>query len=154
MPKPDPAKERYWRAVIAESAASGLSRAEYCRQNRINQINLQNWIRRLNKRDSQAVKSNASMLPADRSGKKVIVDRKTVGKVNRKHRSALPDQCLQQSVEFAEVRLTQSNEEHELKQQNDLGHLEIIFPHGMKVRLTPGCSLNLLSSVITLLENR
>jgi excisionase family DNA binding protein len=58
-------------------------------------------------------------------------------------------------VEFAQVHLVdmQSRKSAGLSDKDVPTELEIIFPSGVKLRLTPGCSLEWLSSVITMLEN-
>ena len=137
MPKADPDKERYWRAVIADSDASVLSRAEYCRQHDIDLLQFKNWLLRLRQRDAQPKKVETA------KQRQVARAAPVNGQSGTTHSSA----------EFAEVRLIQSREEQLAANQPDNVPLEIIFPSGTKLRLA-SCPVNLLSSVLTLLEGR
>ena len=62
----------------------------------------------------------------------------------------------QRAVEFAEVQLVEhkSHQESEGQRSDTTMTLEILLAGGTKLRLTANCSLDLLSSVITMLENR
>jgi hypothetical protein len=59
-------------------------------------------------------------------------------------------------VEFAQVNLVEQRE-HEIldsRTQADREAMEVVLPSGITLRLPPGCSLELLSSVVAILENR
>jgi hypothetical protein len=59
-------------------------------------------------------------------------------------------------VEFAQVHLVEQRE-HEIsgsQAQVDSEAMEVVLPSGITLRLSPGCSLELLSSVVAILENR
>jgi excisionase family DNA binding protein len=68
---------------------------------------------------------------------------------------AKQQQANKEIVEFAQVHLVdlQSRKNAGQPEKDVTTELEIIFPSGVKLRLTPGCSLDWLSSVITMLEN-
>jgi hypothetical protein len=157
MPRPDPAKERYWRAMIADCNASGLSRAEYCRQKGISVLCLRNWITRLALRDARTAKAE---VPRQAETKKARVqkDKRIKGKaVTHKTRYAAPaaPDNHQRSVEFAEIQVVNSQKVVAAAlEQSGSYCLEIVFGSGIKLHLASGCPLDLLSSVITLLENR
>jgi excisionase family DNA binding protein len=59
-------------------------------------------------------------------------------------------------VEFAQVHLVEQREHEILDSQNrtDSEAIEVVLPSGIMLRLPPGCSLELLSSVVAILENR
>lgn len=223
MPKPDPAKERYWRAVVADSAAAGVSRAKYCREHGISDTQLRNWICRLKERDAVAVTAKtgkreqrsmnagtphgtAKLLTRSEAAEYLGIAEQTlaiwgstgryglpmvkVGRFARYRREDLdaflskrtrnPDQSsalgsrvmgrgessvtekskgperAQRAVEFAEVQLVdhKSRQESEGQKSDTTMTLEIILAGGTTLRLTANCSLDLLSSVITMLENR
>lgn len=152
MPKPDPERERHWRAIIADSTASGLSHAEYCRRHNINVMHLRNWMKRLKQRDAVAAKSHPGEQPkGSRSG------RRAAKRANRKPRTTdrplLVDPNCQVGVEFAEVRLVDT-EEPAATQHSIAGPLEIVLSSGLTVRMAHGAPLDTLSSLITVLENR
>lgn len=157
MPKADPAKEQHWRAVIADSDASGLSRAEYCRQHDINNIQLRNWINRLKQRDNLSAKAElVKRREAARAGQKITGKKpRLVPKVNTTAQTRTAND-VEQSAAFAEVRLIQPREREELTapQLNNSSSMEIVFNSGTRLRLMPGCPVDLLSSVIALLEDR
>ena len=59
-------------------------------------------------------------------------------------------------VEFAQVHLIEQRE-HEIldsRTQADREAMEVVLPSGITLRLPRGCSLELLSSVVAILENR
>jgi transposase-like protein len=126
MPKPDSGRERYWRGVIADCEASGLSRMAYCKQHGISYTQLQNWRRRLPARDAQAI-----------------------ARQRRERRRAA--QRKQESVEFLPVRIVEKP-----KEEVALGpaRVELVFKSGTIMRLDAECPLAFLSSVISLLEDR
>lgn len=157
MPKPDPAKERYWRAVIADSDASGLNRAEYCRQRGINNIQLRNWMKRLKQRDTLAAKAqSAGQSAADIRGKRKMRKKRRAAAyaaVDSNIQATFSADKAERSMEFAEVRLIEPDRRTAIK-EDEAGSLEIILPTGLRLRLVSGFPLGLLSSVLTLLENR
>ena len=155
MPKPDPAKERYWRAMIADSAASGLSRAEYCRQRGINVICLRNWIERLKQRDARVARAPSTRQKVSATSKNKGIERQIPTKAKHVAQASAMAGDRRRSIEFAEVRVVESDKVNTATLGQDSAcSLEIIFRNGTKLRLASGCQLNLLSSVITLLENR
>jgi hypothetical protein len=54
-------RERYWRRVLADCRASGLSRAAYCRQRGISYATLNQWKSRIEAHS--AIKGRAGMTP-------------------------------------------------------------------------------------------
>lgn len=132
MPKADMAKERHWRSIIADAIASGMSDAAYCRQHNLIYSQLRNWVKRLKQRDAQAAKTKL------------------------RARTQQPVHSREGTVEFAEVQITERQERCATAPPKEDEHsmLEVIFPSGVKVRVASGCSLDLLSSVVSVLENR
>jgi hypothetical protein len=156
MPRPDPDKERYWRAMIADCKASGLSRAAYSRQKGISLVRLRNWIARLALRDA-AAKAEAPRRATTKSARAQKNARaKAVINKTRYAAPADPDNVdRRRSVEFAEIQVVNSQKVVATASEQGSSHrLEIVFGSGIKLRLASGCPLDLLSSVITLLENR
>lgn len=62
-PKRDKKKEQFWRQKLALLAASGLTQAEFCRQNGLNQNTLSWWKRTINKLDAKASSTRARAKP-------------------------------------------------------------------------------------------
>ena len=60
----------------------------------------------------------------------------------------------EQSVEFAEVQLVSSPRSEVPALQPGASPLEVVLPSGIKLRFGTDCSLDLLSSVVTLLEKQ
>jgi hypothetical protein len=126
MPKPDPARERYWRGVIADCEASELSRMAYCREHGISYTQLQNWRRRLPLRDAEsAARRRRQGRGAGRRTKKAI--------------EFLPVCVLDQPKDEAAP---------------GPARVELVLNCGTTVRLDSGCPLPFLSSVISVLEDR
>lgn len=157
MPRPDPARERYWRTVIADSTASGLSRAEYCRRHDINVMHLRNWMKRLKQRDAvagnRASQAQAVERVPRRGGRRWSAGKSVKRKPRIPDRPLRPVHNRQADIEFAEVRLVNTEEPVD-KQCNISGPLEIVLPSNLTLRLAQGASLKSLSSLLTLLENR
>jgi transposase-like protein len=155
MPMPDPAKERYWRAVIADSDENGLSRAEYCRQHGINNIQLRNWIARLKRRDAlSAREALVKRRETARVGQKTTGKKRPTPKVNRTAHQARATKDVEQPAAFAEVRLIERREEPRATKPDNGSSMEIVFSSGTKALLTAGCPLDLLASVVKILEGR
>lgn len=155
MPKADQAKEQNWRAVIADSDASTLSRAEYCRQHKINLIQFKNWILRLREREDRPQKTETA--------KQRQVARADRRKIASKNPRIMPEVTCDVSrdvkasdthhaADFAEVRLIQGREEPVVAKQENSSSLEVVFSGGTKLRIASDCPVELLFSVITLLE--
>ena len=72
---------------------------------------------------------------------------------NTKAKGKVPAQAL---VNFAEVQLVEQKDRrtHKSANRSDDESLEVVLPSGIKLRFTPGCSLDLLSSVVEALESR
>jgi len=192
MPKPDPGKERYWRTVIADCEASGLSQSEYCRQHKINSVQMRNWKKRLKQRrvvtkvtptismqhaiDGAPVETE--LLTRRQAAEYLGISEQTlaiwkcqnryslpvikVGRLAKYKRSDLDRFLSKRTVdttadpEFAQVKVVdrQSQKSPGLSEESMISALEVVLPSGVRLRLSDGCSSHLLSSVITLLENR
>lgn len=68
-------------------------------------------------------------------------------------RSSIVERQAGGGVEFREVQLVERREPRAKQSSGASAGLEVILPSGITLRLAPGCSLDLLSSVITALEN-
>jgi transposase-like protein len=49
----DPAREKYWRGLVSEWQASGLSVREFSRQRQVTEASFYSWRRELQRRDAQ-----------------------------------------------------------------------------------------------------
>jgi hypothetical protein len=49
----DPAKEQYWRELVAQWRASGLSAREFCSLRQVTEASFYSWRRELQRRDGQ-----------------------------------------------------------------------------------------------------
>jgi transposase-like protein len=56
----DPARERYWRGLISEWPASGLSVREFCRQRSVTEASFYSWRGELQRRDARSASSPPS----------------------------------------------------------------------------------------------
>jgi len=50
----DPAREQFWRGLVAEVQASGLSVRAFCSQRQVREANFYAWRRKLERRDGSA----------------------------------------------------------------------------------------------------
>lgn len=73
--------------------------------------------------------------------------------VDREDRSSIVGRQAARGVEFREVQLVERRDPRTKEKSGASAGLEVILPSGITLRLAPGCSLDLLSSVITALEN-
>lgn len=138
----DVAKERRWRQVFADWQTTGLSGAEYCRQKDLKYTQFNDWRKRVRKLDAECENGgpHRRRMAARAQG--------LAGKLQRQ-------QEPQRSVEFAEVQLVDPEDRrNHVPKTEDASTLEVIFLSGTKLRLAAGCPLDLLSSVIAVLENR
>jgi hypothetical protein len=135
------AGERRWRQVFADWQTTGLSGADYCRQKDLKYWEFNEWKRRMKKLDVESGKgSSARRRMADRA-------QRLAAKLQREN--------AERSVSFAEVRMVDHREPRPAAPIREEGAaLEVVFPSGTKLRLSAGCPLDLLSSVVAVLENR
>src|SRR4051794_19323520 len=56
----DPARERFWRDVMAAWQSSGITVREYCRQHRLTETTFHYWRRELRLRDAKATPPRAT----------------------------------------------------------------------------------------------
>ena len=137
----DLVKERSWRQVFAEWQKTGLSGAEYCRQHDLKYTQWNDWHKQIRKLDAEAAtfSSHRRRMAARAQG---IADR-----ISRQ-------QQTEHSVEFAEVQVIDDQARTMASKEKDATALEVVFASGTKLRLPAGCPLDLLASVIAVLENR
>ena len=138
----DAAKERRWRQVLADWQATGLSGAEYCRQKDLVYTQFNDWRKRVRKLDAALVNSSPHR-------------QRMAGRAQGLSMKLQQEQKAQRAVEFAEVQLVER--EHQaaaVPKTEDAATLEAIFPNGTKLRISAGCPINFLSSVVNILENR
>lgn len=126
--KRDLAKERYWRGVIADWEASGLTGAEYCRRHEIGYWQFQHWRKRLPRKDA------ADVVPRSGKGRRV----KT-----QSHK--------EKSVEFLPVHLVDKPEPETFKSP---ATVKVVLRCGTVLRINSDCPPEFLSSIISVLENR
>src|SRR5436190_15443197 len=55
----DPSKEKYWRGLVAEWQASGLSARAFCSQRQVTEASFYSWRRELQRRDAQGAAKTA-----------------------------------------------------------------------------------------------
>jgi hypothetical protein len=138
--------ERDWRKLLADWLATGLSGAEYCRRKGIRYTQFADWRKRIKQIDAKA---NGIM----RSAK---TQQRRIKKPKQRMHTSLPAGRQPRSVEFAEVKVVdgQVPDEAEPCHGGDTAAVDIILPSGITLRLSAGCSLSFLSSIISVLENR
>ena|SRR5438270_4754463 len=59
----DPAREQYWRGLVAEWGASGLSVREFSRQRQVTEANFYAWRRELQRRDARPALAAGAFVP-------------------------------------------------------------------------------------------
>lgn len=133
----DLAKEQRWRQIIADLRASGLRVNEFCSQNGIKPSQYYEWQRRIRERDAGCPGS---------SGQRKTARAKQIRKTVQREKS--------RGVEFAAVQIVDREPRKTERPSEESGTLEVVFPTGTKVRLSAGCSMDLFSSVVHILENR
>ena len=137
----DLSKEQRWRQTFADWQRTGLSGAEYCRQHNLQYTQWNDWQKRVRRLDAD----NASKARRERMAARAhkIAD--------GLKESPLPPTA----IEFAEVQVREERKAHNcVSQAHDAASLEIVFPNGTKLRLSASCPLNLLASVVDMLEDR
>lgn len=143
MPKAgerDLGKERRWRQVFADWQTTGLSGAEYCRQKELTYTQFTAWNKRLRKRDAKSDGAHR---------------RRMAARARRTEENVAGLAVSARSVEFAEVQLADRDRRTLTPAKDDVTSLlEVVLPSGIKLRLGAGCPLDLLSSVVSLLEGR
>jgi hypothetical protein len=138
----DVTEERRWRQMFANWQTTGLSGAEYCRQNDLHYWEFNEWKRRMRKLDAQSEKGSSPRRHMSPRAQQMAA------KLRREQR-------VERSVEFAEVRMVDEEDPRPtLPKSEDVTALEVVFPNGTKLRLSAVCPLDLLSSVVSILENR
>lgn len=65
----DPEKERYWRVKLTRQKASGLSQAEFCRREEVNENSFSSWKVIIAKRDSEEKREKSSLRKAEREAR-------------------------------------------------------------------------------------
>jgi transposase-like protein len=136
--KRDRTEERHWRQIIADVQSSTLSVAEYCRQNGIKEHQYYRWLKNVRECDAEQSANHRQRLAA--RAKQIAY------KAKREKRGV---------VEFAEVQVVDREHAHVAKPAADsAGMIEVVLATGTTVRISAGCSLELLASVLNLLENR
>ena len=151
-------REPEQRTILADWKASRLVGAEYCRRHGISYTQFRNWVNRHKRRDSGTI----SAAIAKREAKARSISRaKTVQRHQRvakakasRSKSQATFAAEHRVAEFAEVRLVETKRPlPSLSKQDNIGVLEIVLPTGIKLRLGSSCPLDLLSSVMLVLEN-
>lgn len=138
----DVSKEQRWRQVFADWQKTGLSGAEYCRQNDIIYTQFQDWRKQVRKLDAES--ENGSPYRRRMATRAQGI----AAKLERQRES-------ERSVDFAQVHVVEREDRrNEVPKTEDIAILELVFPSGTKLRLSAGCPLDLLSSVVAILENR
>jgi hypothetical protein len=136
-------KEQRWRQTFAEWERTGLSGAEYCRQHDLSYTQFNDWRKRIRQLDSEAASISRRQRVSARA-QKIAEQIKSEEKPSRRR-----------SIEFAEVQVIDHERPQDRAQQDEHATtLEIVFASGTKLRLSSGCPLDLLSSVVAILENR
>lgn len=151
-------REPEQRVILADWRSSGLSSAEYCRRHGITFTQFRNWVNRLKRRDAAATK--VSM--ANRKGKsrpvsrvKTVQGRQRIAKEKALRAASKAGFAAEQrAAGFAEVRLVEpERRKPSVSKQDNMGVLEIVLTTGITVRLGSSCPVDLLSSVMSVLEN-
>lgn len=126
----DLAKENQWRDIFADWKSSGLSAFQYCQEKDIKLPLFYEWRRKISKLDAQA--------------------KRAMSREKAKSPQPAPRQTAK-AASFAEVQVVERP--RQLIEDAKSTMLEIAFPRGIKILVGENCSLQLLSSVINLLEN-
>ena len=116
------AKEKYWRGMINEFGASGLSAAEFCRRKEISYSGFNDWRYEIKARDEEAKLEGRRQKPQSRRA---------------------------DSGSFVPVRIVGNSKGASV---NSASALELVAPNGFVLRMSDGCSMELLASVLSLLE--
>lgn len=140
-------EERRWRALLADWSRSGFSGAEYCQRNEIRYTLFADWKRKIKRRDAEA---------SDGEGKGKASRHQIGSRAKQRAQSRHAGSEQPHGVEFAEVRVVERQEQPPVQQSRTriTVPLEIVLPSGTLVRVAEDCPLQLLSSVVSLLENR
>lgn len=136
------ATERYWRRVMVEFSATGLSGAEYCRRNGIKYQHFADWRLKIRKSDA------SGKAIGQRALRRAHVAEKS------KLRGPKSSSGQHKSVEFAEIQVVDRQNPNQVGRTGEPARLELVFPGGVVLRLPDDCSLTFLSSVISILEKR
>lgn len=143
--KRDLAKEAHWRREFAEWQKTGLTGAEYCRQRGIPYYTFKDWQKRIRKLDAEAAAVLRKSLPPAARQRAAASAKLLAEKIKHGCEDS-------RAIEFAEVQVVEKEPE---ERNHKLGaQMEIVLPTGTKLRLGADCSLESLSSIIAMLENR
>src|SRR3990167_8335511 len=148
----DYAKERYWRKVFADWKISALSGAEYCRRHDIPYNQFHDWRKVITSRDAD-VAARTAELQAEHRKRLAPKKKAAYSAIAAKERR---EQSTVEGVEFAEAQLVDHPDAEVCaieSKPNMQAYLEIVFRNSITVRVQSGCPLQLLSSVVLLLED-
>jgi len=133
----DLAKEKYWRTKIREFLDSGLNGTEFCRERNISYSSLCDWRKVIRARDAEA--RGEESRPKKRTARK---------SVRAGVRNARGNRFESEHFSFAPIQLVDHDS---VAVGTRAGTLELVVPSGLVLRVTDGCSIKLLTSVLTLL---
>jgi hypothetical protein len=137
----DASKEQRWRQTFAVWQRTGLSGAEYCRQHDLKYSQWNDWQKRVRKLDAEAASGSANR-------------RSMATRAQRIADKLVQQQQPERLVDFAEVQVVDDVRPKSAVRSGDTAALEVVFASGTKLRLSADCPIELLSSVVALLENR
>jgi hypothetical protein len=124
------AKEKYWRGMINEFTGSGLSAAEFCRRKEISYSAFNDWRYEIAARDKEAESEARRQKPQSRGADSAHQHTAPIGP-------------------FVPVRIVGNSK---VASVNSASPLELVSPNGFILRMSEGCSMELLASVLSLLE--
>jgi transposase len=135
MPKKgmrDLVKEQRWRQLLADYRASSLNGAEYCRQNGITYSLFKDWQKKLKTRDAEDLVRRQRKPP------------------RRNPRYDTPKNTESDEPAFVPVNVAA---QPRIAKPQIVG-IELMLKTGHSLRITDGCSLEFLASVVDVLEGR
>lgn len=145
-------KESHWRGILDNFEHSGLSAPEYCRKNELKYYSFCDWKREIAKRDLEAEAARAEY--ARRRAERAKTKSKRAKPKEQDAINSPSQSSNKNAATFVPVNILDSHPEP--VPNTALGAstaVEIILRNGIAIRVTAGCPLDLVSSIIPLLEN-
>lgn len=140
----DWAKEKYWYKIFADWELSALSAAEYCRRNGIKYHQFIDWQKR---RRKQAAELERRTQQERRELQQRAAERK-------KQEAAKAKSSRTVEAEHNLVQVTITDDSRAQVGQGNGPSLEIVLQCGTIIRVNADCSTGLLSTVLSVLEDR
>lgn len=146
--------------MFTDFQISALSAAEYCRQHDIKYSQYKDWAKVLARRDAEVQRRTAELQSEHKqrlAAKKEEQQKNSRQEFLRKRARAIAREAKREvgatNVEFAEAYPVDNAEQPAITKAEKQAGLEIVVRDNISVRVQPGCSMDLLASVLSLLED-